>query len=296
MTTDQQTSYRNTYACDFAFDVPGVGRCRANAFRQYRGAACVVRLILPNIRTLDALNLPKILGEFVSKPQGLILLTGPTGCGKSTTQNAMILHRNNSTYSHIITIEDPIEQIHTPIRCVVSQRELGTHTQSSAEALRSALREDPDVIVVGEMRDLDTIRLALRAAETGHLVMATLHTSSAPKTIDRIIDVFPGNEKEVVRNQLSESLVAVWSQRLCWSLQKQAVLASELLIGTPAVRNLIRESKMAQLYSTMQAGSQSGMYTLDYSLADLVNRKVISPQEARSKALNPEAFSSLMRG
>jgi twitching motility protein PilT len=268
-----------------------LARFRVNAFNQLRGAGAVFRTIPSQILTLEALKAPRIFADLALKPRGLVLVTGPTGSGKSTTLAAMVDHRNTHAMGHILTVEDPIEFVHTPQKSLINQREVGAHTQSFASALRSALREDPDVILVGEMRDLETIRLAMTAAETGHLVLGTLHTSSAAKTIDRIIDVFPGDEKEMIRAMLSESLQAVISQTLCKTKDGQGrVAAFEIMLGSNAIRNLIREGKVAQMYSTMQTGSALGMQTLDQNLSDLVKQNIISSAEARSKAKTPENF------
>jgi twitching motility protein PilT len=291
MTDAQRKAYEEFLECDFSFEVQGLSRFRVNAFNQHRGAAAVFRAIPSKVLTLAELNAPRIFAELAMKPRGLVLVTGPTGSGKSTTLAAMVDHRNENDAGHILTIEDPIEFVHQSKRCLVNQREVGPMTHSFSAALRSALREDPDVILVGEMRDLETIRLALTAAETGHLVFGTLHTSSAAKTIDRIVDVFPAEEKDMVRAMLSESLVAVISQTLLKTADGQGrVAAHEIMIGTPAIRNLIRENKIAQMYSAIQTGQQYGMQTLDQALLDLVKRKVITPVEARHKAKAPENF------
>lgn len=283
--------YQECLEVDFSFDLPQVGRFRVNAFQQERGAAAVMRAIPSTVRSLEDLGAPKIFSELALKPRGLVLLTGPTGSGKSTTLAAMVNHVNETHYAHILTIEDPVEFVHSPQKALINQREIGSHTHSFSAALRSALREDPDVILVGELRDLETIRLALTAAETGHLVFGTLHTASAPKTIDRIIDVFPGDEKEMVRAMLSESLQAVISQSLLKNREGNGrVAAHEIMLGTPAIRNLIRESKVAQMYSLIQTGSHCGMQTLDGSLMDLVRRNQISMAAARSAAKMPENF------
>jgi twitching motility protein PilT len=268
-----------------------LARFRVNAFNHQRGAGAVFRTIPSKILTLEQLNAPKIFSDLALKPRGMVLVTGPTGSGKSTTLAAMINFLNETEYGHILTVEDPIEFVHESKKCLINQREVGSHTLSFSGALKSALREDPDAILVGEMRDLETIRLAMSAAETGHLVFATLHTSSAAKTIDRIIDVFPGDEKEMIRSMLSESLQAVISQTLCKTKDGSGrVAAHEIMLGTGAIRNLIREAKVAQMYSTIQTGNSVGMQTLDQSLSDLVKRNIISSAEARSKAKMPENF------
>ncbi len=283
--------YEDSLEVDFSFELPGVARFRVNAFNQDRGAAAVMRTIPSKILTLQDLGAPAIFAELALKPRGLVLVTGPTGSGKSTTLAAMVNHVNEHEYAHILTIEDPIEFVHESKKGLINQREVGPHTHSFAAALRSALREDPDVVLVGELRDLETIRLALTAAETGHLVFGTLHTVSAPKTIDRIIDVFPGDEKDMVRAMLSESLQAVISQTLIKTRDGQGrVAAHEIMLGTPAIRNLIREAKVAQMYSAIQTGSAFGMQTLDACLMDLVKRNRISMAAARQCAKMPENF------
>ena len=291
MTDGQRKAYEENLEVDFSFEIAGLARFRVNAFNQYRGAAAVFRTIPSKVLTLEDLNAPKIFSELALKPRGLVLVTGPTGSGKSTTLAAMVDYLNHNEHGHILTVEDPIEFVHDSKKCLVNQREVGPMTHSFAAALRSALREDPDCILVGEMRDLETIRLAMTAAETGHLVFGTLHTSSAAKTIDRIIDVFPAEEKEMVRAMLSESLQAVISQTLCKTKDGNGrVAAHEIMIGTSAIRNLIREGKVAQMYSAIQTGSNVGMQTLDQNLTDLVRRNLISAAEARSKAKSPENF------
>ncbi len=291
MNDGQRKSYEENLECDFSFAVPGLARFRVNAYVQNRGAAAVLRTIPSKVLSLEQLNAPKIFKEIADQPRGIVLVTGPTGSGKSTTLAAMVDHKNETEYGHILTVEDPIEFVHESKKCLVNQREVGPHTKSFSNALRSALREDPDVILVGEMRDLETIRLALSGAETGHLVFGTLHTSSAAKTIDRIVDVFPAAEKEMVRAMLSESLKAVISQTLMKTKDGSGrVAAHEIMIGTPAIRNLIRENKIAQMYSSIQTGQQYGMQTLDQNLQDLVKRNIVSAAEARSKAANKDTI------
>jgi twitching motility protein PilT len=291
MNDGQRKVYEETLECDFSFEIPNLARFRVNAFNQNRGAGAVFRTIPSKILSMEQLNCPPIFKDISQNPRGIVLVTGPTGSGKSTTLAAMIDYINENEHGHILTVEDPIEFVHTSKKCLINQREVGPHTLSFANALRSALREDPDVILVGEMRDLETIRLALSAAETGHLVFGTLHTSSAAKTVDRIVDVFPAAEKEMVRSMLSESLRAVISQTLCKTKDEQGrVAAHEIMIGTPAIRNLIRENKIAQMYSAIQTGQNIGMQTLDQNLQDLVRRNIISVGEARGKAANKDAF------
>jgi twitching motility protein PilT len=292
MNDGQRKFYEENLECDFSFEIPNLARFRVNAFNQNRGAGGVFRTIPSKVLSLEELKAPKVFGEIANQPRGVVLVTGPTGSGKSTTLAAMVNHLNENEYGHILTVEDPIEFVHESKKCLMNQREVGPHTLSFANALRSALREDPDVILVGEMRDLETIRLAMTAAETGHLVFGTLHTSSAAKTIDRIIDVFPAEEKEMMRAMLSESLRAVISQTLLKTKDGTSrVAAHEIMIGTPAIRNLIREGKVAQMYSAIQTGAQLGMQTLDQNLMDLVKRNVVSKEEARNKAANKDNFN-----
>ncbi len=291
MNDGQRKVYEETLECDFSFEIPNLARFRVNAFNHNRGSGAVFRTIPSKILTLEQLNCPPIFKEIANTPRGIVLVTGPTGSGKSTTLAAMVDYINENEMGHILTVEDPIEFVHTSKKCLINQREVGPHTLSFQNALRSALREDPDVILVGEMRDLETIRLALSAAETGHLVFGTLHTSSAAKTVDRIVDVFPAAEKEMVRSMLSESLRAVISQTLCKTKDEQGrVAAHEIMIGTPAIRNLIRENKVAQMYSAIQTGQNIGMQTLDQNLQDLVRRNVISANEAKGKAANKDSI------
>jgi twitching motility protein PilT len=290
MNDNQRRDYEEFLEYDFSFELPGLARFRVNAFNQNRGSAAVFRTIPSKILTLEDLGCPKFFKDVTRHPRGIILVTGPTGSGKSTTLAAMIDYVNSNDYAHILTIEDPIEFVHESKKCLINQREVHRDTLGFNEALRSALREDPDVILVGEMRDLETIRLALTAAETGHLVFGTLHTNSAAKTIDRIIDVFPAAEKSVIRSMLSESLQAVISQALLKKVGGGRTAAWEIMVGTPAIRNLIREDKVAQMYSAIQTGRRDGMMTLDQHLQDLVEKGVVTRQVAHTKSVNKAAF------
>ena len=290
MNDKQQKDYEEFLECDFSFEIPGLARFRVNAFNQNRGSGAVFRTIPSEILSLEDLKAPDIFKEIADIPRGVVLVTGPTGSGKSTTLAAMVNHKNETEYGHILTIEDPIEFVHQSKKCLMNQREVHRDTLGFNEALRSALREDPDVILVGEMRDLETIRLALSAAETGHLVFGTLHTSSAAKTIDRIVDVFPAEEKDMVRAMVSESLRAVISQTLLKKVGGGRIAAHEIMLGTPAIRNLIRENKIAQMYSAIQTGQQFGMQTLDQNLQQLLDKNLVTRNEARLKAANKDSF------
>ncbi|MEK9626777.1 MAG: type IV pilus twitching motility protein PilT [Gammaproteobacteria bacterium] len=291
MLDNQRKEFEERWEADFAFELPNIARFRVNAFNQSRGPSAAFRTIPTEVLSLETINAPAIFRTLSEKHRGLVLVTGPTGSGKSTTLAAMIDYVNHTKKGHILTIEDPIEFVHQSHSCLINQREVGRDTRSFNDALRSALREDPDVVLVGEMRDVETISLALTAAETGHLVFGTLHTSSAAKTIDRIIDVFPAGEKEMVRAMLSESLQGVIAQRLLKKPGGGRVAAYEIMIGTPAIRNLIREAKIPQIYGMIQTGKEAGMITMDQSLEDLVNRGVVERAVARSLAVDQAKFS-----
>ncbi len=291
MNDKQRKDYEEFWECDFSFEIPGLARFRVNAFNQNRGAGAVFRTIPSVILSLEELGAPMIFKDISDYPRGVVLVTGPTGSGKSTTLAAMVNHKNETELGHILTVEDPIEFVHESKKCLINQREVHRDTLGFNEALRSALREDPDVILVGEMRDLETIRLALSAAETGHLVFGTLHTSSAAKTIDRIVDVFPAAEKDMIRAMLSESLRAVISQTLLKKKGGGRIAAHEIMIGTPAIRNLIRENKIAQMYSAIQTGQSYGMKTLDQDLQEIVNKGLVTKEEAMSKAANKDSIT-----
>lgn len=290
MNDRQRKDFEEFLETDFSFEVPGVARFRVNAFNQNRGAGAVFRTIPSKVLTMEDLGMGDVFKKISDVPRGLVLVTGPTGSGKSTTLAAMLDYLNCTKYQHVLTIEDPIEFVHESKKCLINQREVHRDTLGFAEALRSALREDPDIILVGEMRDLETIRLALTAAETGHLVFGTLHTTSAAKTIDRVVDVFPAEEKSMVRSMLSESLTAVISQSLLKKIGGGRVAAHEIMIGTAAIRNLIREDKVAQMYSAIQTGGNLGMQTLDTCLKGLVAKGIVTRESAREKAKSPDAF------
>ena len=290
MNDQQRKNYEEFFETDFSFEIPGLARFRVNAFNQNRGAGAAFRNIPSQILSLDDLGAPSIFKDLSLAPRGVVLVTGPTGSGKSTTLAAMINHINENKPNHIVTIEDPIEFVFESHKSLINQREVHRDTLGFNEALRSALREDPDVIMIGEMRDLETIRLALTAAETGHLVFGTLHTSSAAKTVDRIVDVFPAAEKDMVRSMLSESLRAVVSQTLMKKSGGGRLAAHEIMIGTSAIKNLIREGKIAQMYSSIQTGEAHGMQTLDQCLQEMVMKGMVSREEARYRAVNKEAF------
>ncbi len=289
----QRKKFEETHELDFSLELKGIARFRVNAFRQQRGEGAVFRVIPSKIKSLEQLGLPKSLREVCMNERGLVLVTGPTGSGKSTTLAAMIDILNNSLKGHIITIEDPIEFLHESKKCLINQREVGAHTHSFANALRAALREDPDIILVGEMRDLETISLALTAAETGHLVFSTLHTSGASKTVDRVIDVFPAAQQGQIRTQFAESVQAIISQVLLKRKDGRGLVpALEVMIGTAAVRNLIRESKAAQLPSAIQTGQKFGMISLDQSMKELVSRNIVDREQCLYLATNPNIFNS----
>jgi twitching motility protein PilT len=292
MNDKQRKEYEENLETDFSFEVKDLSRFRVNAFMQNRGAAAVLRTIPSDILSLDDLGAPQIFKEIINQPTGIILVTGATGSGKSTTLAAMVDHINSTKREHILTIEDPIEFVHENKLCVLNQREVHRDTHSFNNALRSALREDPDIILVGELRDLETIRLAISAAETGHLVFGTLHTNSAPKTIDRLIDVFPAAEKSMIRSMLSESLRAVISQTLLKKIGGGRVAAHEIMLGIPAIRNLIREDKVPQMYSVIQTGQSHGMQTMDQCLQRLVAQGLITAQDAAAKSIDKKPISN----
>ncbi len=290
MSDKQRKDYEEFLEVDFSFEIKGLARFRVNAFNQDRGAGAVFRTIPETVMSLDDLNCPAVFKEIIDVPRGLVLVTGPTGSGKSTTLAAMVDYLNENWMGHILTIEDPIEFVHQSKKCLINQREVHRDTHGFSEALRVALREDPDAILVGELRDLETMRLALTAAETGHVVFATIHTTSAAKTIDRIVDSFPGGEKDMIRSMLSESLRACITQTLLKRKAGGRVAAWEIMVATAAIRNQIRENKVAQMYSSIQSGQAAGMTTMDQALLDLVNKGVVASVEARRKAVNKELF------
>jgi twitching motility protein PilT len=292
MNDAQRKAFEETHECDFSFEMGAVARFRVNVFMQRKGEGAVFRTIPTKILTLEQLEMPPILKQLCEKEKGVILVTGPTGSGKSTTLAGMVDYLNESFEGHILTVEDPIEFVHQSKKCLVNQRELGPHTNSFSNALRAALREDPDAILVGEMRDLETIQLALTAAETGHIVFGTLHTSSAPKTVDRIIDVFPPNQQAQIRAQFAESIEAVITQTLLKKKGGGRVAALEIMTGTTAVRNLVREGKIHQIPGTMQVSQKDGMQTMDMALVSMVSRGIVSKEEAQSKSMNPNLFGS----
>jgi len=288
--------FEETGDVDFAYEIPGLGRYRANFFLQKNGVGAVFRQIPSEILTCEQLGLPPVIKRLAHLPRGLVLVTGPTGSGKSTTLAAIIDEANNTRKDHILTIEDPIEFVHQSKKAVVNHREVGTHTRSFAAALRGALREDPDIIMVGEMRDLETIALAIEASATGHLVFGTLHTTSAAKTVDRIIEVFPVNQQEQIRNTLADGIRAVIAQALFKRIDRKGrVAALEIMIATPAIRNLIREGKTFQIPSMIQTGKKYGMQTLDDAIWDLLQKGIISPDEAYNKANDKGRFRPYLK-
>jgi twitching motility protein PilT len=281
---------------DFGYEIPGLARYRCNFFQQKFGIGAVFREIPSEIMTCEQLGLPKVIARLAHLPKGLVLVTGPTGSGKSTTLAAIVDEANKMRKDHILTIEDPIEFVHNSQKCVINHREVGTHTKSFAAALRGALREDPDIIMVGEMRDLETISLAMEAAMTGHLVFGTLHTINAMKTVDRVIEIFPAGQQGQVRSTLADALKAVVSQTLFKRIDvKGRCAALEILIATPAVRNLIREGKTYQILSSMQTGKKFGMQTLDDAIMEFLDKKMISPDEAYSNAVEKSKFLKFLR-
>jgi twitching motility protein PilT len=296
MNDNQRKVFEERHELDFSFELGDTGRFRVNVFMQRKGEAAVFRTIPTKILSMEQLGLPPITKQLCEREKGLVLVTGPTGSGKSTTLAAMIDYINDSYEGHILTVEDPIEFVHQSKKCLVNQRELGPHTHSFANALRSALREDPDVILVGEMRDLETIQLAVTAAETGHLVFGTLHSPSAPQTVDRVIDVFPAAQQAQIRTQFADSIEAIVTQTLLKKKGGGRVAALEILVGTPAVRNLIREGKVHQIPSAMQVGQKDGMQTMDAALMGLVNKGIVTREEAQSRSMNPNLFAQTPAG
>lgn len=295
LTKEQREHFERDWECDFSYSIPGKARFRVNIFFQRGSVGAAFRWIPIGVRSLEELGLPQILEELVKKPRGFILVTGPTGCGKSTTLATLIDVINEARRDHIVTVEDPIEYLHKHKKGIVNQREIGSDTKSFSDALRHVLRQDPDVILIGEMRDLDTIATALTAAETGHLVLSTLHTSNAPQTVDRIIDVFPPHQQDQVRLQLAGTLQGIVAQQLLPTKDGHGrVPAVEILIPTPAVRNLIREGKIHQIYTAMQTGTQHGMQTMDHSLANLYRKGKITLEVATSRAIDPQEVKRLL--
>lgn len=293
---DKVKVFEETGDVDFAYEIPNLARYRANFFEQKYGVGAVFREIPSTILTCEQLGLPPVVARLATLPRGLVLVTGPTGSGKSTTLAAIIHEANRARKEHILTIEDPIEFVHNSDRAIVNHREVGLHTRSFAAALRGALREDPDIIMVGEMRDLETISLAIEASATGHLVFGTLHTTSAAKTVDRVIEVFPVTQQEQIRNTLADGLRAVVAQNLFKRIDKKARFAAlEIMIATPAVRNLIREGKTYQIPSTMQTGKQFGMQTLDDAIMDILSKKMISPEDAYNKCNDKAKFRPFLK-
>jgi len=296
LTPAQRQEIEETGDLDFGYEVQGIARYRCNYFKQKNGIGAVFREIPSTVLTVDQLGLPQVLKQLAMLPRGLVLLTGPTGSGKSTTLAAIIEHANANRKCHIVTIEDPIEFVHQPKQCIVNHREVETHTQSFSKALRAALREDPDIILVGEMRDLETTTLAIEAANTGHLVLSTMHTMGATRTIDRIVDMFPADQQSQIRTSLSESLKAVMSQSLFKRADKPGRIAAlEILLVTPAASNLIREQKTFQLMTVIQTGRRLGMISLDDAIGDLLQRRLISPEEAFEKAVEKDRFAKLLK-
>ncbi len=295
MDEEQRKAFEKSLELDFSYDLGDVGRFRVNVFMQQRGEGAVLRAIPTVIASFEELGLPPILSQLCARRKGLVLVTGPSGCGKSTTLAAMVNHLNETVAGHIVTIEDPIEFTHQSRKCLVNQRELGVHTHSFAKALRAVLREDPDIILVGEMRDLETIQLALTAAETGHLVLSTLHAPGAAQTVDRIIDVFPAAQQAQIRTQFADSIEAIITQTLCQKKGGGRVAALEILVGTPAVRTLIREGKGHQILSALQVGQKDGMQTMDRALSDLATRELITQEEAQTKSPTPNLFGQTGR-
>jgi twitching motility protein PilT len=291
MNDKQRKQYEKYLECDFSFAIPKVARFRVNAYVQQRGAGAVIRTIPSTILSLEQLGAPPLFKKFAMTHKGIVTVTGGTGSGKSTTLAAMMNYRNETEYGHILTIEDPVEFVHTSKRCLITQRGIGTETLSFDNALRSALRQDPNVILVGELRDLETIRLALSASETGHVVFGTLHTSSAAKTIDRIVAVFPTDEQPTIRTMVSESIQAIVAQSLLKKIGGGRLAVHEILVGTGAIRNLIRENKVAQMYSAMQTGARFGMQTLDQKLEEAVQKKLVTKEHAREYAVNKDKFA-----